>query len=470
MPSPATLNREHVSPTMPTVREIALSAAWHGGVPAQLTTIDGHRVRVVHRGSWSHGFGPDFAGAMLEFDHRGLVTGDVEMHLDAADWYRHGHHTDPRYNQVVMHIVLRGSETPTRREDGQIVPVAVVDLPDDLLFGIDRSLPAIWDQLGSSVCAGDLAHREPQRIRSALQRLGDQRLHDRAAHYGGELEVQPASRVLLRGLFDAFGYSMNREPMELLHQRLAESGLLEAWMFDPAGFTSDDALALLLGLSGFLPLSPGDAHLAGITPDAVHVIEQRWHGRFGELSGAALPATSWVRARTRPANHPAARLASLARLLAACGADPLPHVLRAVSEQGDARAILRDLSQAPDGTRLGLPRATAITASVVLPLLLALAQRNSDADLEDAVLRSWSTLPRSEWSRPAVRARQQAAGDAPLGPLGERAVQGLLHLDRQLCGPRRCFECPIAAEVLADRRRQHLGQEPAQEISSVLPT
>lgn len=447
-----------------------MSAAWHGGIPASLTTTDGRQVRVVHRGTWSHGFGPDFHAAILEFDGHDIVTGDVEMHLSAGDWRRHGHHTDARYNQVVLHVVLRTDGMPTQREDGQVIPQTVVDLPDDLLFRIDRSLPSIWDQLGSSTCAAELAGREPQRIRTALHRLGDQRLHERAARLGGDLEVIPARRVLLRNLFDAFGYSMNREPMTSLYQRLEETGQLDHWELDPATFSPVEAMAVLFGLGGFLPLSPGDAHLAGIEPASIPAIEQAWTRRFGHLTDASLAATSWVRARTRPANHPAARLASLARLLAACGANPMPVLQSALLAGEDPRQVVRNLCQASNGSTLGLPRATAIVASVVLPLLLAWAQRENDADLEDAVSRAWTHLPRSEWSRATLRARQQAAGDAPLGSLGERAVQGLLQLDRHLCEPRRCFECPIAAEVLADRRRQLLDQELTQEMSSVLPT
>jgi hypothetical protein len=62
----------------------------------------------------------------------------------------------------------------------------------------------------------------------------------------------------------------------------------------------------------------------------------------------------------------------------------------------------------------------------------------------------------------------QAIGDAPIGPLGERAIQGLIHLDRTLCTPRRCFECPIAAEVIRDRQRQRVVKPGA--IQSILPT
>jgi hypothetical protein len=101
---------------------------------------------------------------------------------------------------------------------------------------------------------------------------------------------------------------------------------------------------------------------------------------------------------------------------------------------------------------VGQARAIAIAASVILPIALAYARHFGDAELEDAGSRSWSGLPTSEWSRPARRALAQAAGSAPVSRLGERGIQGLLHLDRMLCTPRRCYECPIAAEVVRERQ------------------
>ena len=47
----------------------------------------------------------------------------VEIHIRATDWFAHQHHTDVRYNSVVLHIVLicDGSR-PTLRQDGTVIP------------------------------------------------------------------------------------------------------------------------------------------------------------------------------------------------------------------------------------------------------------------------------------------------------------------------------------------------------------
>jgi hypothetical protein len=48
----------------------------------------------------------------------------VEFHVRASDWWTHGHDCDPRYNHVILHVVLIYDECrPTRRQDGVTIPV-----------------------------------------------------------------------------------------------------------------------------------------------------------------------------------------------------------------------------------------------------------------------------------------------------------------------------------------------------------
>lgn len=55
----------------------------------------------------------------------------MEFHLYSSDWITHRHHSDPRYNNVILHVVLLCNDlSPTMRQDGQIVPVCSLnDLP-----------------------------------------------------------------------------------------------------------------------------------------------------------------------------------------------------------------------------------------------------------------------------------------------------------------------------------------------------
>lgn len=447
--------RTEISLPRPRPRELALSAAWNGGLTRSVTTIDGCRMDVVFPGHWSHGFGPDFENAMLDVRGEGFRTGAVEIHLRTSDWTAHGHHLDPRYNAVILHIVSRHDALETRRADGKLVPVAVLDVEDAVLFQIDARLPEIWSLLGGDACAPDLATAHPDRLVRAIQRLGDERLAERVTRFEGELGVETPGPVLERAVFDTFGYSENRAGMAALHGIYAASG------FGPAIARERDttarftfAAALLLGFGGFLPLSPADAHVAGVSSTLQISVEDRWFALQPYERMDTLAPTIWHRARTRPANHPAARIVSLAGLLTAVPGDLLGWVVNwtATASTKDAINAVRELTRSAQSPALGSDRAIALIASALIPFAMAYAHAIDDPAIESAAVDLWDRLPASQFGRPAKRAMTQVAGENHLAKLGERGHQGLLHLDRTLCTPRRCMECPIAAEVLVASR------------------
>jgi len=434
----------------PRPREMAMSAAWNARLTRTLTTTGGDPVHIVHHGTWSHGFGPDFSSAMLEIGGR-LRSGDIEIHTRSSDWIAHGHHLDARYNNVILHIVTVDDLAETRREDGGIVPVAILTVADDVLFAIDRRLPDAWSELGGTVCADELAQREPERLRRALHRLGDDRLSGRLSEIESQIAEGDPNAVLLRMMFDAFGYSENRGPMRQLADVVLRNGLHEHPRLQPAPEPSHWLSGMLLGMGGFLPLAPADAHAGGILPEDQYRLERAWASSGAAFADDMVPASAWQVARVRPANHPVTRIMQAATLLTRCGGRPLEPMIETIVAEQPIVEWIRKQTTRPGHPGLGVGRATAMAASVLLPFSLAYAAHERDASLEDAARQAWIGLKHAEWTRPAKRALAQVTGGPGIRHLGERGHQGLLHLDRELCTPRRCYECPIAAEVVRDR-------------------
>lgn len=445
--------RDHAETRVPAShrpRELAMSAAWNGALQREVTITTGERAQVVYHGSWSNGYGPDFAGAMLDYGDSKLVHGDVEIHYRASDWVNHGHHLDPAYNDVVLHVVSVNDLEETRCTNGRMVPVAILEVPDKALFAIDKRLPQVWAELGGSVCAAELSRRRPDVIRAALHRLGDERFRGKAHTFEAEILDYGTEDVLTRSLFGAFGYSVNRAPMEHLGELVTRYGVLS----NPNAYVGDDLnpwlVGVLLGMGGFLPLAPADAHAAGILPEDQYRIEQAWQRSAAGFAQEFVPAISWHAARVRPANHPAYRIMQLATLLASTEGMVLKHLRECVSAGEDVVAVLRKLTTRPWHPGLGAGRATAIAASVVLPVLAATAAIERDDALEDAVVVAWTGLRHVEWTQPAKRALRQVTRGPTIRKLGERGHQGLLHLDRELCAPRKCSACTIAMAVIRD--------------------
>ena len=100
-----------------------------------LPLSNGENCQLLYPGRPGGSHGPDVRDAVLRFTSRSSVasgetgrdakdtTGDVEIHIRASDWFVHQHHTDVRYNNVLLHVVLICNDTrPTLRQDGVVIP------------------------------------------------------------------------------------------------------------------------------------------------------------------------------------------------------------------------------------------------------------------------------------------------------------------------------------------------------------
>ena len=98
--------------------ERALAVLWQKAhtLPDGLMTEDGKRFRVIYPGRVNSRAGPDFHDAIIATEDGDQITGDVELHLNAPDWHSHHHDTDPNYNGVILHVVLRPKHRMTSRQ------------------------------------------------------------------------------------------------------------------------------------------------------------------------------------------------------------------------------------------------------------------------------------------------------------------------------------------------------------------
>jgi hypothetical protein len=278
--------------------------------------------------------------------------------------------------------------------------------------------------------------------------LGDVRLAAKSARIEARLTELPPGEVLYQELFDGLGFAANREPMRAVASRLPLADLELALGTVSGGRRLDLARGLLFGVAGFLPLSPVEASFARISPAEAAEAERFWREAGSAWHDVSVPATDWTRARVRPANHPALRLSAGAALIADARGG-LVAALRAPLQQGtDPVAALRELAIWNGESGIGEDRAVGLVANALLPFALALAEHTGDSRLADSASAAWERLPPAESNEVTRRALRQVAGSARLTNLGARGQQGLFHLDTSLCGPRRCFECPIAARVL----------------------
>lgn len=408
----------------PPITEKQLARLWERRAARSraLRTERGNRIRVLYPGRPGVTAGPDFRNALLLVEDQGLVQGDVEVHLRQRDWRSHGHHEDPNYNGVALHVALTttGAAAGTA-SGGEPSLVGLQALLDDTPE--EETADEVRDHLWRLL--EDQGYRRPNtagRMAALLNRAGDERFLGRSRVLQQLMSEQPAAQTLWESICEALGYRHNQhaflqlamvapiESLEALARRSPESGRIAV------------LTATLLGLSGFSDTTRPEF------PDNTH-----------EKLGPALDANQWKLFRVRPSNHPRRRIAGAVGLLARFADRGLLAAMANAAAQGDPSALTRALSVGSGGAKepalIGAGRAGDIAVNAVLPFVHGWTALNGEAGKSREMLELYrkygklteneitrelaSTLQPAEWGRAARTARQQ---------------QGLIHLQRLLAG------------------------------------
>ena len=96
-----------------------------------LATTDDKTVEVIDPGLHNtKDAGPDFFNAKIRVNGTEWV-GNVELHLKASDWFRHGHDRDSAYDNVILHVVTE-ADMEVRTSSGRMLPQMVLTIPERL--------------------------------------------------------------------------------------------------------------------------------------------------------------------------------------------------------------------------------------------------------------------------------------------------------------------------------------------------
>jgi hypothetical protein len=89
-----------------------------------IRTESGDHLTILHPGDQNTDSGPDFFNARLRIGGT-TWAGNVEIHVQASDWYRHGHHADPAYDHVILHLVYE-ADRQVFHQNGEPVQTLVI--------------------------------------------------------------------------------------------------------------------------------------------------------------------------------------------------------------------------------------------------------------------------------------------------------------------------------------------------------
>ena len=167
-----------------------------------MTTNDGRRVRVIDPGVLNTDAGPDFFNAKVEIDGE-MWVGNVEMHLRASDWRRHGHDCDRAYDSVVLHVV-EVADTPVYRTDGEEIPTLVLscsptfraDYESLVAHSPSQSCARYIGDFDPVLLADWISSLAVERLQAKAQRLPDVSVSLSASYLGNGRIVKIVDRLV----------------------------------------------------------------------------------------------------------------------------------------------------------------------------------------------------------------------------------------------------------------------------------
>lgn len=409
-----------------------------------LTTDMGQAIDVIDPGVHNlHQSGPDFFNAKVKID--GLLwVGNVEIHERASDWFRHGHHLDAAYNNVVLHVVGTNDAEATTNDGKR---------PPQLLLGVPEELKSRYAELLNEEryppCYRVIPSVSMLVVHSWLSRLSVERLEEKTVRFAQYVSLANGNResAFFMMLARNFGFGTNAQAFEMWARSidLAKLGKhrddvfqVEAYFMGQAGLLNDDLVK--------------DEH----KDEYFNRLKREYTFLSTKFSLRPMDAHVWKFGRLRPQNFPYVRLSqltklycehdiSISRVLETTEVKALRELFRVgVTDYWRRHYAFGEESSQSD-KRLQTASLNLLLINTVAPLFFAYGRERDEEILTDGAFAILENLPAEhnyitrQWELAGVKAENAADS------------QALFRLRTHYCDRKDCLRCRFGAEYLRCR-------------------
>jgi hypothetical protein len=398
-------------------------------------------IEVINPGEYNRDSGPDFFSTRLIIDGTTWV-GNTEIHINASDWYRHGHHTDHAYDNVILHLV-HNDDVETYTASGRRLITSRLEYDQ-----------ALWDNYLDFVnnpsllaCSGLVTKVNSLTVRDWLYSLGGERNERKSNDIRGILAKtgNDWEETLYRLISRYFGFRVNTDPFEILASRLPLRIIRKH---------SDNIVqveALLFGTAGLLD----EALFRESVTDGYYLLLCREY-RILRTKYSLHPVDGWMWKfhRLRPANFPTLRLSQLAalltrsdglfsRLLECDDAESMRTILNASASEYWNSHYLFGKEVTRTTSRAGRQSVDLLVINSVLPLLFVYGKIKQQPDRCAKVFNILDALPPEENN--IVKDFTEAGFNVE----SAFTSQALIELRSLWCRYHRCLECRIGSSLIS---------------------
>ena len=392
-----------------------------------LHTVDGEAVHVISVGHRNYDSGPDFLDARVRIGTT-LWVGHVEIHVNASDWFRHGHQDDDAYSNVVLHVVYCN--------DTEQLDIPTVEIKGQFDESIYEGYTGFIKSRRWIPCEKIIAGIQQFTWLSWLERIVVERLEVEvkdvfstlaATHYDWE-------ETLYQRIMRYCGLKVNNDAFERL-ARLLPLRILRKHTDNPV-----QVAAMFFGVAGFLEQEFTEPYPVLLQRE-FKILKSKFHL-------VVMPRVYWKFLRLRPPNFPTLRLAQMSsmvcahdtlfsKLLSVDGLDSMRNLFNVeVDEYWDTHFLFEKPSKEKKKS-FGTTAVDILIINAVIPVLFSYGIYHDNQELKN---RSLGFLSEMEPEDNVVIRR---FGKLGVNVCNAQQTQALLQLYNSYCRRRKCLNCRV---------------------------
>ena len=392
-----------------------------------LRTLDGDAITVLSVGNRNYDSGPDFLNARIKIGNT-LWVGHVEIHVNASDWFRHGHQNDDTYKNVILHVVYCND---TQRL--QIPTIEIKGKFDESIYvrynGFIRSRRWI-------PCEKLIAGIQQFTWLSWLERIVVERLEVEVKDVFSKLAANHYDweEALYQRIMHYCGLKVNNEAFERLAM-LLPLNILRKHIDNPLQIE-----AMFFGCAGFLERE--------FTESYPVLLKREFKILKSKFNLSVMPMAYWKFLRLRPPNFPTVRLAQMASMVSSY--DNLFSKLLTIKDLYSVRNLFNVKVNEYWDTHFQFEKpskmmkknfgATAIDVLIInaiVPVLFSYGIYHDDQDLKNKSLGLMNVMEPED--NVIIRKFRQLG----INVCNAQQSQALLHLYKCYCKRRNCLKCRV---------------------------
>ena len=403
-----------------------------------LKTTHGKAIDIIYPGVLNMDQGPDFSQAKLKIDST-LWVGNVEIHINSSDWIRHQHQHDPKYHNVILHVVY---DNDIQISGPQSSHLPCLQLKERINKNLITSYERLMSQQKWIPCADQIYGINPQEINIWLESLLVKRLERKTQQIHTALESTTFDweEIFYQFIAGHLGMKTNKDAFLQLTRTLPRSILSK----------HRDSLfeleALLFGHSGLLSEKLKDDYPNRLWSE--YKFLQKVYGLD------PMSSNYWNYLRLRPANFPTVRIAQLARLihhtdhlfskcLAASNKKEIYNLFDLeVSQYWRYHVVFDKKSKIARNRKLGFSTIDNIIINTIVPFMFLYGKVKNESTIQN---KAFALLEQLKPENNSIINRWKQLG---LTSTDAFQSQALIELKNEYCDHKKCLDCRMGHEIL----------------------